>query len=253
MIYDKLPIVFLSTMASEQQGTTNSLIASYILEHLDELKDTGIKDLANATHVGTGSISRFCREIGLRDFAELKELIANTQLSFEHGGFSDIVTEYEKQVNNSISQVADTVSMDMVRQLCEEIRKYDKVAAFGLLKAGSVAMNLQVDLLMQGKQIYTNISYKEQLDYMLEAGKDDLIIIFSYTGSYFEYAKLRDKEQLLHKPKIWFNGAKQKSYPAFVNKVISFDSHQDQASHPYQLQFVEGLIAQCYGDMNNES
>ena len=36
MIYDKLPIVFLSTIASEKKDSTNSQIASYILDHLDE-------------------------------------------------------------------------------------------------------------------------------------------------------------------------------------------------------------------------
>ena len=46
MIYGKLPVVFLSTIASEKNGSINSVIASYILDHLDELQDMGIKDIA---------------------------------------------------------------------------------------------------------------------------------------------------------------------------------------------------------------
>ena len=38
MIYGKLPVVFLSTIASEKKGSTNSVIASYILDHLEEMK-----------------------------------------------------------------------------------------------------------------------------------------------------------------------------------------------------------------------
>ena len=45
----------------------------------------------------------------------------------------------------------------------KEIQKYEQVGIFGLLKAGAVAFNLQSDLLMLGKQTYSNISYKQQL------------------------------------------------------------------------------------------
>ena len=34
MLYGKLPIVFLSTLASEKKDSTNSQIATYLLNHL---------------------------------------------------------------------------------------------------------------------------------------------------------------------------------------------------------------------------
>lgn len=83
MIYDKLPIVFLSTIASEKNGSTNCVIATYILEHLKEMQNMGIKDIAKRCNVAVSSISRFCKEIGLRDFVELKELLLSTNLYFE--------------------------------------------------------------------------------------------------------------------------------------------------------------------------
>ena len=61
MIYDKLPIVFLSTIASEKKDSTNSQIASYILDHLDQVQNMGIKEMAEACHVAVSSISRFCK------------------------------------------------------------------------------------------------------------------------------------------------------------------------------------------------
>ena len=75
MIYSKLPVVFLSTIASERNGSTNCMIASYILDHLNEVQNMGIRDIAEKCHVAMSSISRFCKEIGLRDYAELKELL----------------------------------------------------------------------------------------------------------------------------------------------------------------------------------
>ena len=38
MLYGKLPIVFLSTLASEKKDSTNSQIATYLLNHLDDIK-----------------------------------------------------------------------------------------------------------------------------------------------------------------------------------------------------------------------
>ena len=38
----------------------------------------------------------------------------------------------------------------------------------------------------------------------------------------------------------------QENYPYFVDEVLTFQSLQDQGSHPYQLLFIASLIAQEY-------
>lgn len=250
MIYSKLPVVFLTTLASEKNGSTNSTIASYILDHLNDMENISIKELAKKCNVAVSSISRFCKEIGLRDFAELKELLNFPDLSFEMQSqmqsFPERIQDYRQKVVDSISMVADTISEKQVVQLCHDIRNYQQVAIFGLLKAGAVALNLQSDLLMLGKKVNTNISYQEQMQYIFNAHEDDLIIIFSYTASYFDYQDLRAMKKKLYAPKIWMISSQEDSYPDFVDEVITFRSLQDQGSHPYQLQFVASLIGQEY-------
>ena len=137
--------------------------------------------------------------------------------------------------------------MRAVSRLCRELKKYRRTAVFGLLKAGAVALNLQGDLLMLGKQVYTNISYSQQMQYLLSASEEDLILIFSYTGSYFDYQELTYSERKrLSAPRIWMVCGSDRTLPPFVDQAIRFRSRQDQISHPYQLQFVAGLIAQEY-------
>ena len=68
MLCGKLPIVFLSTLASEKKDSTNSQIATYLLNHLDDIKNIGIQEMAKEYSVAMSSISRFCKEIGLNDF-----------------------------------------------------------------------------------------------------------------------------------------------------------------------------------------
>ena len=52
------------------------------------------------------------------------------------------------------------------------------------------------------------------------------------------------------RPRIWFitSDPEARKNPEF-DEVIWFDSLQNQASHPYQLQMVASLIAQCYGHL----
>ena len=251
MIYGKLPVVFLSTIASEKKDNTNSQIAAYLLDHLEESRSMGIRDLAEVCSVSVSSLSRFCREIGLRDFAELKELLLTSDLHFQTSGDrqspGDMAREYGELVTASIRQAQETVDMRAISRLCGELKKYRRTAVFGLLKAGAVALNLQGDLLMLGKQVYTNISYSQQMQYLLSASEEDLILIFSYTGSYFDYQELTYSERKrLSAPRIWMVCGSDRTLPPFVDQAIRFRSRQDQISHPYQLQFVAGLIAQEY-------
>ena len=248
MIYDKLPVVFLSTIASEKKDATNSLIASYILEHLQTMQDIGIKDMAAQCNVSLSSISRFCKEIGLRDFNELKELIRTTDLNFEEVSReqSTLVETYGHHVQQSIDLATKTMDVSAMQRLVKDLVSYERVAAFGLLKASCAAICFETDMLMLGKQVYCNVSYAEQIRYLEKAGRNDLILIFSYTGAYFDFADIRRLGRKLMIPKIWLIASSDKPLPSFINDAVYFQSDRDQLSHPYQLQVCAGAIAQLY-------
>ena len=249
MIYEKLPVVLLSTMAAEKNQTTNSLIASYILSHREEAKNMGIKELAERCHVGTGSISRFCREVGFRDFSELKQLIEGTSYYFEKieaGDASEGAGQWLDHVFGEMRKALDSLDLKQAEKLCGDIRSYDKIFACGMMKAESAAISLQADMLMLGKQVHTSVAYADQIEKILAAGKDELIIIFSYTGSYFDCQDFRAEEKHLILPKIWMICGSDRKLPWFVDEVLRFESGGDQLSHPYQLQMAESIIAQMY-------
>ena len=74
--------------------------------------------------------------------------------------------------------VEKSIDIQQIDALCKEIQKYEQVGIFGLLKAGSAAFNLQSDLLILGKQTYSNISYKQQLQYISLA--DEMIYLLFF-------------------------------------------------------------------------
>ena len=240
MIYGKLPVAFLSAISSEKKGSTNSFIAGYILEHLDDVRNMGIRELAAACGVSLSSVSRFCRMIGLEGFEELRGLLVSSEFHFD-GPVSP--SELSRRITDSITAVQTSIDINAIRELCDDIHSHSKVAAFGLLKASAAAIDLQSDMLMMGKYIHTSVPFSQQSEYIAGSDAGDLIIIFSYTGSYFEYEEFRSVKDKLKNPKIWLISGKDKPQPKFVDRAIIFDSRLDQAGHPYQLQFVSGLIA----------
>lgn len=73
-----LTIILLSTINSELINSNNYRIAKYILENMRALEDISITELAKECYVSNSSISRFCRDIGLRDYNELKVKLQST-------------------------------------------------------------------------------------------------------------------------------------------------------------------------------
>ena len=256
MLYDKLPVVLLSTLASEKTDSTNSVIAEYILTHRQGAASAGIKDLAEACHVGTGSISRFCREIGLQDFTELKSLLRDADFTFEYEkdlpAAADRMRSWKDHVCTAVGMVQESIDPEAVKALCADLHSYGNIYVYGMMKGQSAALCMQADMLMMGRHIMTSVSYASQIDSILHAGKEDLIVIFSYTASYFDYQDFRAAEKRLLLPKIWMICGKNAELPWFVNGAIRFASLQDQRSHPYQLLAAEGLIMQEYAYMYHE-
>ena len=258
MAYGKLPVMILSEMVSGDSNDTNALLAAYVLEHFQEIKDDSIRDLAAKTHVSASSISRFCRAIGLRDYMELKELTVSKRLKFEICSQSDIPAvqkdDYISAVTDSMERVRRSIDMEKLERLARDIRRYPRVSIFGVVKGETAAMNLQTDLAILGKAAVTKLRYAEQTRHLSKTGSDDLLIIFSYTGAFYDYGYPRI-DRAAGKPgaKIYFitSDPKAKQNP-FYDEVIWFESLQNQASHPYQLQLVAGLIAQTYAHLLKE-
>ncbi|UUZ79890.1 hypothetical protein LJK88_33385 [Paenibacillus sp. P26] len=208
MYWDKLIIVFLSELVSSDDGSTNCQIASYILSHLDEVKQLNISELSKKCNVSNSSISRFCKEIGLNDFTELKELINTTSFHFNlysnHQSIRTRSLDFVEKVKESLNLVSESLNYEVLNHLAKDIDRYEKIAIFGLLKAETVAMNLQSDLLVLGKRAITKVPFKQRLEYLENTTDKDLIIIFSYTGIYFEHTFPRKIPKHQAKPKVYF-------------------------------------------------
>ena len=62
------------------------------------LEDISITELAKECYVSNSSISRFCRDIGLRDYNELKSQIAKYQPAHQYAKNKFYYQSYQKEV-----------------------------------------------------------------------------------------------------------------------------------------------------------
>lgn len=250
MIYDKLSVSLLSALATERQGSTNEIIARYLISHAHELGDASIKGIAAACNVGAASVSRFCRDMGFASFEELREALAGVGRSFEtasiHPSFEQRAQEHATSVATSLLHTAKSMDGRLVEALARDLYRFEKVSAFGMLKAQAAAMDLQADLLMLGKSIDTCMSYAEQVRRIAAAGADELVIIFSYTGAYFDARDLASSLARVNRPRIWMVAGSPRPQPGYVYGTLSFASDHSQLSHPFQLEMAEAIIAQEY-------
>lgn len=171
-------------------------IAFVILVNFERIYMMSIIELAELCAVSKSMISKFVRSLGFGDY---KEFIMTAPF-IENKYHNDL--NYNKNVmdfidNNSIHKYLEIIqedikkfenSLDMKRidELVQNIISYKYVAAFGLLYSETAALDLQTKLAYNKKFIITNLNDIKQDEYIMNAGEDTLIIIFSNSGDYID-------------------------------------------------------------------
>ena len=205
MKYAKLPVVLLSSFASMKRDSTNGAIVDFILKNINE--DLTVKMVAEGAHVGNASVSRFIKDLGLSGFLELRELILYSDCQFIFVDSSNVENEVFESCTHALEIAKNSVDVQRIDVLCDAIKQAKEIAIFGLGKAECAAICLQMDLFSLGKNAYSSIQYSEQIEYIKQAEKDCLIILFSATSSYFEYYDIRQWKDKIQRSNVWYIGS----------------------------------------------
>lgn len=240
MKYEKLSVFLLSKLFTDKPSSIDAMITDYLLKHVLNEEDISIQIISQQCHVGAGSVSRYVRNAGFENFSELRDLLKKEDLKFEKTDECNLA-EYHV---SAMRECLNSVNRNEIRELANQIRKAEKVSLFGLLKGQSAVVSLQTDLLSLGKMTYSVISPSDQIDCILHAEREDLIILFSATCSYFDYFDIRGKQEFLSRRNIWMIGNGE--CPEYIHHFISFTSSGIPLSHPLQLICIAEMIAQEY-------
>ncbi len=89
-------------------------------------------------------------------------------------------------------------------------------------------MNLQCDLAMLGKQAFAKVAFREQMEYLKNARDDDLAVVFSYRGVYFDYDLPYEGRHT--NARVWLvTGNSEKQAGVKAQGILSFESRLDFA------------------------
>jgi Transcriptional regulators len=180
-------------------------VADAILARPQVLMELTISELARACSTSETSVVRFCREVGLTGYAQLKLLMAS-ELGKEAAQFSngadygsdirpgDTLEEAVAKVASSeivgIQETAANLDMAALRKIVETIDNARTVLLYGVSASGAGAQDLQQKLLRIGKIALT---FRDSHDALVSANllnPGDVAVAFSHGGTTKESVEL---------------------------------------------------------------
>lgn len=106
------------TVLYDQLFDAEKKIAKYILNNPKEVVDMTVSELAETSDVSIASVSRFCRKVGLKGFAQLKVSLAQELVDTHKSGeisneisLEDIPQSLQNILANKITELKQTVNL----------------------------------------------------------------------------------------------------------------------------------------------
>ena len=170
-------------------------VADFILSNQEALPYLSISQLAEGAAVAEATVSRFCRRVGFRNFAEFKVNTANTSLRFKPANNPLSGQIEQTDTVESICQKLYTAEMEAISQTMEVLRPESVLAAADLLeKAGRVLCMGQGGSMLiaqEAAHLFSTVDnrFVPVIDSHMQAisaammEPEDVIMFFSYSGS----------------------------------------------------------------------
>ncbi|WP_110955801.1 MurR/RpiR family transcriptional regulator [Anaerosinus massiliensis] len=251
-----------------KKNSTYYHIASVLLSNFDAIRNMTIAEVADLCFVSKSTISKFARYIGFDDFLEMKAASSyKSNKSSNHLNYNDNILSYmethtaEEYIDVMIDDLKlakSSIDMSKIDQLVDDLLRYDKVAAFGLLYSESAAMDLQMKLAYNEKYILTYINDVEQNEFIKNADKDTLIIIFTNSGNYIKKYQLittgNIDKNIFRQTKakiVAITANKQiEKYP-YVDLCITYEHASGVQTHSILFQLITDFITSRYRQRKN--
>ncbi|MDD8049087.1 MAG: MurR/RpiR family transcriptional regulator [Thomasclavelia sp.] len=181
--------------------------AKIILKNINEIPNLTITEVAVMTYSSTSTISRLCRKLNYESFAEFKKdctvninffnhdterLNFDFQLpskeSFEKEGKKVFESHFDNIINN-LKETYENISYEDIEEIVDEMHKCQKVYFLGNYLTQSIAMQLQIELSYLHKNTEGRYNIAQQKEMVKRMTKDDVLILTSIAGSYFQTQK----------------------------------------------------------------
>lgn len=193
---------------------TEKEIAKQILDEPELVENLSIHDLAKKTFASPSTIVRMCHHTGYAGYKEFRKAVIselvlreqnkkNEQREIGHANsLEDIVETITYKNITSLEDTKNLVDVDVMRQCISMIQNARIVYMFGMGASLCAAKDAYLKFLRLNKLCFVNEDWHSQLIQARNATKDDLGIVFSYSGHTVEMVECMKALKQNHTPII---------------------------------------------------
>jgi len=168
--------------------STYTHIAKILLKNINQIQYYSLEKIAQSCHVSIASINRFMKEIGYGNYSNFRHIFRITPTnSFKIKHFNDAINSQEFYLYSAFASLLHASNKIVLN-------------GYGLIQL--YHQKLQYNLTYLGKLsdvYYQTIEQKEQIHLLTS---NDLLIITSLEGKYFEYPSLLEDIKICKAKKI---------------------------------------------------
>lgn len=171
-------------------------LAKYILEHAEAVVTLNIRELAKASFSSTSTITRLCRKIGAKGFADFKvklsgELSSKDQLNylvdvnvpFDDGdSLEKIADRISKISRDSIKETQKAFHYTRMKNIIQCILKSETVDIYGEGDSLFASYEFKNKMMRIRKKVRIELGYAEQVYQAINSSPDSCAIIISHSG-----------------------------------------------------------------------
>lgn len=175
-VWDQIKDIYPDMTESEKK------IADYLMMNMTDAIELTITDLAQAIETSAGTITRFCKKIGVGSYSALKLTMQKTLTETNLPQTPLTLEPMQRSYIELIQTTAYLIDQDELFAICEHITNCRSIHLYGLGNAGLVAQEMEYRLRRMGLLATTAFDSHSMVMDASVVTKDDLVIAFSNSG-----------------------------------------------------------------------
>lgn len=232
----------------------NYIVASYILENINQIESKTIQEVASDCHVSTNTVLRFCQMLGFNTYRRFKSvLISTVQNRKEQIKEKNKNIDIQRFLENLKQFSNDELDLNALKNnldvIVEEIAKYKVIHLYGASYPLALAQSFVEDMALLGIVVYIHqVSYS--LDKLVQ-NDEGIHIVVSYSGRFMEINRSNYREILsMSYPTVLISKSKENigDIDHIIHMPDTISGHYDDI---VLLIIYDYLLICCYFKVNN--
>lgn len=237
--------------------------ASTILEHIDQIPELSIGQVADICFASPATISRLVRKLNFESFNEFKqEVIVSIEQTkkgetmhygkepidqYPNVSREEIKNDFKDEIIKNIEFTNSVVRTQDIEEIIDMIDRANRVIFLGFNVGQVLSAQLQTALAGFHKPVVAYSNERLQLEVLEDIHEDDLIILSSITGNYFKY-KSAAMEMFKKSPakKIVITQAHEIGRASRADKVIRIGKTNDSYIGKFSMMMIFEMIEMFY-------